>query len=156
MIPRSAYKTIVAKMLYDSDIPKSEKLEVLEFVENATVEQMLHYLIHDEIVNENETQLVEMGFIMSTVLMSAATSLAQAVYSRFSGQGANACRALDDSTKRKACKKNYKLRGAAAKIATLKKESGKCNKTANPEKCRKMFQTYIRNAEKQLQNIRTE
>ena len=148
---------LVARMLYESDhISKSDKLAILEFTEYATVEQMLHFLIHDEIVNEDETQLVEMGFIMSTVLMSAATSLAQAVYSRFSGQGVNACRALEDKVKRKACMKNYKLRGAAAKIATLRKESGKCSKTADPIKCRTKFQTYIRNAEKQMPNIQTE
>jgi hypothetical protein len=156
MLPRSAYQSIVAYMLYESDMRKSEKLEILEFVESATIEQMLHYLIHDEIVNENETQLVEMGFIMSTALMAAATSLAQAVYSRFSGQGVNACRAMEDSVKRKACQKNYKLRGAAGKISALRKEMGKCSKTANPDKCRKMFQNYIRNAEKQMRGIQTE
>jgi hypothetical protein len=52
--------------------------------------------------------------------------------------------------------KNYKLRGVAGKISMLRREMGKCGQTAKPDKCRKMFITYIRNADKQMRKIQSE
>jgi hypothetical protein len=52
--------------------------------------------------------------------------------------------------------KAYKLRGVSGKISALKREMGKCNQTSRPDKCRKMFITYIRNADKQMRKIQSE
>lgn len=155
MLPKSAYQTIAACMLYDSDMPKPLKLKVLNFVEYATSEQILHYLIHDEIVKEEETQLVEVGFIMAAALITAASASARAVYSKFNSAGAQACRDKDGIAK-KQCIKNYRLRGVAGKVSALRREMGKCGQTAKPDKCRKMFFNYIRNAEKEMRRIQSQ
>lgn len=155
MLPTSAYQTIAACMLYDCDMPKPLKLKVLNFIEHASSKQILHYLIHDEIVREEETQLVELGFILTAALVTAASASARAVYSKFNSAGAQACRDKE-GVARKQCIKNYRVRGVAGKVAALRREMGKCGQTSKPDKCRKMFINYIRNAEKEMRKIQSQ
>lgn len=149
MLPKSAYQTIAACMLYDSNLPKSVKLEHLEFIENASEKQIMHYLIHDEMVSEQEIELVGEGFILATALLFAASSAGRALYNKNFSDGAKACRDKGGVAK-KMCMRNFKVKGISAKIAALRREMGKCSQTAKPDKCRKMFATYIRNAEKEM------
>lgn len=155
MLPKSAYQAIAACMLYDSDMSKSLKLKILTFVEHASINQILHYLIHDEFVREDETRLVNEGFILTAALITAASASGRAIYSKFNSAGAQACRDKLGVAK-KQCMKNYKLRGVAGKVSALRKEMGKCSQTPKPEKCRKMFINYIRNAEKEMRNIQSQ
>jgi hypothetical protein len=161
MLPKSAFQTIAACMLYDSDMPKSDKLEILEFIEHASEQQLMHYLVHGECLSNEELSefVITAGavgsFILSSALISAASAMARAVYSKYNGAGAQACRDKEGMAK-KACLKNFKVKGVSAKIAAYRKEMGKCGKTQRPDKCRKMFQNYIRTAEKQMRKIQTE
>lgn len=155
MLPKSAYQTIAACMLYDSDMSKAQKLRILEFIEKASSKQILHYLIHDEFVREGETRLVNEGFILTAALITAASAAGRAVYSKFNSVGQQACRDKLGLAK-SACLKNYKARGVAGKVSALRKEMGKCSQTPKPEKCRKMFIKYIRNAEKEMRKIQSQ
>jgi len=155
MLPKSAYQTIAACMLYDSDLPKDLKLEILEFIEHATSEQILHYLIHDEFVRENETRLVDEGFILPAALITAASAAGRSIYSKYFSAGAQACRDKVGIAK-KACMKHYKARGIAGKVSALRREMAKCANTPKPDKCRKMFLNYIRNAEKEMRKIQSQ
>jgi hypothetical protein len=155
MLPRSALQTIAACMLYESDLPSSEKKYIIRFIEMATENQIKHYIVHGELVSDNRTQVSELGWILSSALISAASAAGRAIYNKFFSDAAQACRDKKGPV-RKACMKNYKLRGVAGKISMLRREMGKCGQTAKPDKCRKMFIKYIRNADKQMRKIQSE
>ena len=153
LLPRTAIQTIAACMVYDSDLSKSDKLLSIQFIESASNRQIQHYIINGEFVREDEV-LVEAFFIPAAII-AASLAAGRAVYDMEFSKAARACQNMKGPVK-KSCMKRFKVKGISGKISSLRREMGKCNQTAKPEKCRKMFLNYIKNAEKQMRKIQAE
>jgi len=154
MLPKSALQTIAACMVYDSDLSKPGKMQMVRFIESASMRELQHYIIHGNIVSDKETQVTEDFFIAAT-LIGAAAAAGRAIYSSEFSKAAKACSQMRGVAK-KSCMQRYKIRGVSGKIQALRREMGKCNQTSRPDKCRKMFINYIRNAEKQMKKIQAD
>lgn len=157
MLPKSALQTIAACMVYEAEMSKPAKLQLVRFIEGASKKQLQHYIIHGEIVGEQDCQssVSEIAFLVPAAIIAAAAAAGRAIYSAEFSKAAKACQNLKGMDK-KNCMKRYKLRGVSGKISALRREMGKCNQTSRPDKCRKMFQSYINNAEKQMRKIQSE
>jgi hypothetical protein len=148
---KKALQTIAACMVYDSDMSKPAKIQLINFIESATLKQLQHYIIHGDIVKEENAQVVE-GFFIAAALIGAAAAAGRAIYDQEFSKAAKSCQNMRGVAK-KSCMKRFKLRGVSGQINALRKEMGKCNQTARPDKCRKMFSTYIKNAETKMRKI---
>jgi len=154
MLPKSALQTIAACMVYEDDkFSKPVKLQLLRFIEDASEKQLLHYIIHGKIVREEDV-LVE-AFFIPAMIIGAAAAAGRAIYNSEFSKAAKACNTMQGVAK-KSCMKRFKIRGVAGQISALRREMGKCNQTARPDKCRKMFMSYIANAEKKMKKVQQE
>jgi hypothetical protein len=140
-------------MVYDSDMSKPGKMQMVQFIESASEKQLQHYIIHGEVVKEKDT-IVE-AFFLPAVIIGAALAAGRAIYDTEFSKAAKACPEMKGAAK-KECMKRFKVRGISGKISALRREMGKCNQTSRPDKCRKMFMDYIKNAEKQMRKIYSE
>lgn len=152
MLHKSALQTIAACMVYDMDISKPGKMQLMRFIENASERQLQHYLIHGEIVAEQEVNIAEIGVLVPAAIIASAAALGRAIYNREFSKAARACQEYNGAEK-KDCMKKFKIRGISGKISALRREMGKCSQTSRPDNCRKMFQKYIVDAEKQMKKI---
>ena len=155
MLPKSALQTIAACMVYDEDMSKPAKMQVLRFIESASEKQLQHYIVHGNIVAEQEVEISEIAFLVPAAIIAAAAAAGRAIYNNEFSKAAKACQAEEGQTK-KDCMKKFKLRGLSGKISAMKREMGKCNQTSRPDKCRTMFAKYIQDAEKQLKKVQAE
>ena len=154
MLPKSALQTIAACMVYDDNISKPAKIRLVRFIELASEKQLQHFIIHGTIV-ENKDVHVEANFFRNAAIIGTALAVGRAIYSNEFSKAAKACAEMKGDEK-KICMKRFKIRGTAGKISALRKEMGNCNQTSRPDKCRKMFVNYIRNAEKQMKKIQAD
>ena len=154
MLPKSALQTIAACMVYeDETLSKPAKMQLVRFIEDATEKQLQHYIIHGDIVKEEDVQVE--AFFIPAVIIGAAAAAGRAIYNNEFSKAAKSCQGMMGEAK-KACMKRFKLRGISGQISALRREMGKCNQTARPDKCRKMFMKYIVNAEKKMKKIQAE
>jgi len=152
MLPKSALQTIAACMVYDSELPKPSKLQLVRFIESASENQLKHYIVHGEIVKEHDVIVSEVAWLVPAAIIAAASAAGNAIYNMQFSKAAKACQNMKAADK-KNCIRRYKINGISGKISALKREMGKCNQTSRPDKCRKMFDTYIKNAEKKMRKI---
>lgn len=155
MLPKSAFQTIAACMVYDSDESYQSKMQLVRFIESASISQLQHYIIHGDIVKEEETDVNEIALLIPATIIAAAAAAGRAIYDNEFSKAAKACQPMQGSAK-KSCMKRFKLRGISGKLSALRREMGKCNQTSRPDKCRKMFMSYIQTAEKQMKKIQSE
>lgn len=151
MISKEAAKLIAINMIYESSLSKTSKIQLVRFVEDASINQLSHFILHQEIVKEDETSINE--FVQIAAITALAVAAGSAAYSKYFSDAAKACSDKKGMDK-KICIKGYKLKGMSAKISALRKEMSKCNQTLKPDKCRKTFQKYIKNIEKQIIKLR--
>jgi len=155
MLSKSALQTIAACMVYDEDISKPAKMQILRFIESASEKQLQHYIVHGDIVAEQEVAISEVAFLVPAAIIAAAAAAGRAIYNAEFSKAARACQMFQGKEK-KSCMKKFKIRGLNGKISAMRREMGKCNQTSRPDKCRKMFSDYIREAEKQLKKVQSE
>jgi hypothetical protein len=154
MLSKSALKTIAACMVYESkELSKPAKMQLVRFIENASPLQLQHYIVHDEIVRGKDAQIQE--FLAPALLIAAAIAAGRAFYNNYFSKAAKECQEKENVAK-KVCMKRYKLRGISGQISALQREMGKCNQTLRPDKCRKTFQQYIKDAENKRKKIEEE
>ena len=157
MLPKSALQTIAACMVYeDEKIYRSNKMRLVRFIERASEKQLLHYIIHGEVVREGDVNVSEVAPLIPVMIIGAAAAAGRAIYNSEFSKAAKACGNMEAGAAKKSCMKRFKMRGVTGQISALKREMGKCSQTARPDKCRKMFMNYISNAEKKLKKIQSE
>lgn len=154
MLPKIALQMIAACMLYESDMPRPAKLQMLYFIENATTEiELRNYIVYGKFSTGPEIDKVnEASFLLPGAVIASAIAAGRAFYEKQFGEAARACIKLKGQLK-KDCMQKFKLKGMSGKISALRREMGKCNQTLRPDKCRKMFLNYIKTAEKQMRKI---
>ena len=154
MLPKIALQMIAACILYESDLPKPAKIQMLHFIENDTNESELkNYIVSGKFSTTPEIDRInEVAFLLPGAVIASAIAAGKAFYDNQFSEAAKACIKLKGQVK-KDCMKRFKVKGISGKIAALRREMGKCNQTIRPDKCRKMFLNYIKNAEKQMRKI---
>lgn len=154
MLSKKALQMIAAGILYESELPKPEKIQMLHFIENMTTESELrNFIVYRKFSTSSEIDKInEVAFLLPAAVIATALAAGRAFYDKQFSEAAKACIKMRGKMK-KDCMKKYKIKGLAGKMASLRREMGKCNQTAKPNKCRKMFLNYIKNIEKQARKI---
>jgi len=148
MLHKETLQIIAKSIVYESNLSIEAKLKMVHAIDCATRTQLNNY-VERKILNSHTEGVFLAGAILTSAILAG-----NAVYSNFFSKAAKECESYKGNAKQM-CMKNFKLRGLAGKISALRKEMGKCNQTLKPDKCRKMFISYIKNAEKQSLKIKT-
>jgi hypothetical protein len=157
-------KLVAHLMVHDSDLSKSAKLQLVNFLKEATEPQIKLLIAEGKIGNVSPEQELELDAILevapiaayyaSGVVWGTAIGLATKAFTKYFGEAAKACSEKTGKEK-KLCMKVYTMRAYQQKITVLKTEAGICNQTADPKKCREKFIKNIKVVEKQLIKLRS-
>jgi hypothetical protein len=97
-----------------------------------------------------------LGKIVGGIALTAAAVVGTAVYGahklyqRYITQAGRACRG---ATNPRACRKRYKINGVKIQINALKASMAKCDKTKDPEKCKKKLAKEIAKLDARLAGV---
>ncbi|HUU88825.1 MAG TPA: hypothetical protein VMX17_13890 [Candidatus Glassbacteria bacterium] len=157
-------KLVAYLMVYESDLSKPAKLQLVNFLKEATEPQIKLFVVEGRVGNVSQKQELELDSILevapiaayyaSGIVWGAAIALAMKAFNKYHGEAAKAC-AEKRGREKKLCMNVYTVRAYQQKITVLKTEAGKCNQTADPKKCREKFIKNIKVVEKQLIKIRS-
>lgn len=151
-------------LVRESDLSKPAKLQLLNYLRDASNAQVKLFIATGEIGQISEADESKLDGAISEVAPLAAviaqdlvfnTALTKAtqVYSYWFGQAAKAC-AEKVGPEKKLCKKRFVLRSYHEKLRALRAEAPKCAGTDKPEKCRKRFVEKIKHIERQITKVR--
>ncbi len=153
MLPKSYLKFIAASVVYEADLSKYAKIQLMRFIENSESASQLHlFLVEGKIGNPSECENVSEGKILKAALiLAAALAAGKLVYNNFLTKAARACSGAKIADRVK-CINQFKKKADIGKLATLKRESSKCNQTSNVKKCRNMFANHIKKIEDRIKH----
>lgn len=137
-------KIALAYIIKESSLGKSDKIELLNYVEHMDPK------VAEKIINVNEVE----NYLKVSILMSTARSLGRLSYNRYMREGARACRERQDPEEKRECMASYKERALKARLNAIRKESAKCGQTMDASKCRRQFTDTLRRVENQIRALR--
>lgn len=147
---------------------KSEKKQFLEFIKNASDNQVKHLLINGRMVNEDDTDMnidekfskiishntlnedifaIYAGMLLTTFLAVVGKMLYN-VTKTFATKSGRACMRYTRNEKTK-CIAKFKKEAAQKQLEILKQAKSKCSKTKEPDKCIAAIEKKIKKAEKE-------
>lgn len=148
MLLKDALKVIAACEIYENDMPKMAKIQLMRFVEVASVEQLHHYLIREDITPGKDI-IMEGTKLKVAALLAVGYAIGRAIYKRTMSQAARSCSPLSGSAK-STCINAHKRRALQSQINSMKQEMGKCGETGNEDACREAFMSRIDTAENKI------
>lgn len=151
MLPKSYLKVIAACVVFESKLSKTAKTQLIRFIESEASEAQLTVFINTgEIKKDADVQKIsEEGKLVPAMIIAAALVVGKKAYDYFKDESRKAC-AGKEGDQKKICIAQFKAKAAKAKVAALKKEMAKCNRTDDAKKCRNTFMKYIQKYEKQM------
>jgi len=155
MLSKSYLKVIAAYIIYESNLSKYAKIQMLRFIENEASESQLKVLITEGRIRKiSESEIIlEVGPLAVAIIIGAAIAAGKAAHARFLSAAAKTCAGKDREDKKK-CIRDFRFKANYAKVAALKREIGKCSQTNDVKKCRDNFTKYIGRIEKQIRKDR--
>jgi len=150
------------------DLSKEEKLALMEWVKDATPDQVGYLLLTGEVkekLTEEDMDLLNdkysileswqsqwmstaqqqdlaAGSIVATVYALAAIKAGFMAYKRFFSQAAKAC-AGRSGVEKTSCMNQFKTKALQAQIKVLQSAMGGCSKSKDPVKCKAKLQNKI-------------
>jgi len=155
MLSKSYLKVIAAYIVYESNLSKYAKIQMLRFIENEASESQLKVFINEgKIRKVYEGEVIsEVGPIAVAAIIGVAIAAGKAAHAKFFSNAAKACAGKEREEKKK-CMQDFKLKANYARMAALKREMGKCSQTDDIKKCRDNFMKHIVRIEKQIRKDR--
>ena len=154
MLPKSHLKVIAAHMVYESGFSKTAKIQLIRFIEDASVSQLNIFVTEGRISKDNISEVNPLKYLPPVLLIRGALAAGKAAYNKFFGPAVKACRGKSGDDKKR-CIRDFKLKALYAKLAALRKDMGKCNQTNDANKCRNTFLKHMKLVEKQIAKERS-
>ena len=139
----SKSKIALACIVMESSLGKSDKLDLINFIEKISPN------VSDKLINIQEID----DFLKTKMVLSTALSMGKLSYNKIMTDGMRACRDRPEDQKND-CLRSYKERALKARLDALRKQSTKCGQTMNMAKCRDQFRKSIRRVEDQIRSVR--
>lgn len=162
-------RIIAGVLVVESQLSKQAKLQLLNYLQKeATKSQVKAFLLDgeivqldeqaEEIINDrfdvNESIVVAGGAIMAGAIAAALADQAYKVARLSWSKAHRACLKYDGNAKQQ-CVAKYKKAAILKQIQVLSSGKSKCNKSKEPDKCRKLIDSKISKLKEKANKIMT-
>jgi len=158
------YKIFAGNMIVESDNTKELKIQLLDFIQNATAPQVKNFILNgtvmenikeDKVINEQfEKAYIQEGMlktIMGIILLSPGGWAIWRMLGAMMNKSKSKCGVLAIGSKRDLCLATAYIDIEKKRIAMLQKESKNCNQSKNPQKCVAKIKDIIAKSQKKIQ-----
>lgn len=146
------------------NLTKNEKLQILDFVKEANINQMKHLILTGQMTNDKEASLMEvdsysyylgkdvghmqgvgqgvLAGMAAAAVVALATVAARKIYKNYLSNAAKAC-SKKSGIEKENCMQKFKKAAQKAKITELQKGLSKCPKSKDPTTCKSKLNINI-------------